>query len=410
MEWKSTLDLTTTAGLAHIVKHIIGLANRQPAAAAQRAGGFGYLLVGVEPGAIKGVATVDLETLIGRVRPHVGDVVQWTPEHVTVDGRQVLVVIVDPPKAGDPIHCLRKQIDKFQPATVFVRHAGRTDPANPGDLDLLQARLLERTQRLQMTVAATPSTIEESPDIHDAVNQWVEQRRPVLLAARHQSARQPSVGMVGVHTGFLGPVRDTRTEEQYAEEVEEFLDGAQEVLQGRGFWDLFRHKPASLTLTVTNPTDVGYTAIRLVVDVPGQVNGYPEELVEALDGDRPGAPRPPKPLGTPFVRNLVPHLSAYNFAAHIPAPVYPGPGPSYTVRDSGSVTIEYDDFELRAEESVNLEPVPLFVLEEPDATLTATWSATAAEVRGRLTGEFTITVDPSTLDLENLDDDHEVEE
>jgi hypothetical protein len=165
-----------------------------------------------------------------------------------------------------------------------------------------------------------------------------------------------------------------------------------------------------LILTVTNPTDVGYTAIRLVVHVPGQVKGYPEELVEALDGDRPDAPRPPKPLGTPTVRNLVPNISAYNFAAHIPAPVYPGPGPSYIVRDSGSVTIEYDDFELRAEDSVTLEPVPLFVLEEPGATLTATWSATAAEVRGRLAGEFTITVDPSTLDLENLAEDHEAEE
>ncbi|MDG4830022.1 ATP-binding protein [Solwaraspora sp. WMMD1047] len=408
IEWKSTLDLTTTAGLAHIVKHIIGLANRQPAAA-QRAGGFGYLLVGVEPGAINGIATIDPETLIGRVRPYAGDVVRWTPEYVTVDGKQVLVVIVDPPKPGDPIHCLRKHIEKFQATTIFVRHTGRTDPANPGDLDLLQARLLERTPSLQMTVAATPPTIEESPDIHDVVSRWVGQRRPALLAARHRPARHPGVDMVGVRSGFLRPVPDTRTEEQYTEEVEEFLDGAQEVLVHRGAWDLFRHKRASLTLTVTNPTDIGYTAIRLVVHVPGQVQGYPEELVEALDGDRPDAPRPPKPLGAPTVRNLVPSLPAFDFAPHIPTPVYPGPGPSFTVRDSGSVTIEYDDFELRAEDAVTLEPVPLLVQEEPGATLTATWSATAAEVRGRLTGEFTITVGASTLDLENLDEERDRE-
>jgi hypothetical protein len=80
------------------------------------------------------------------------------------------------------------------------------------------------------------------------------------------------------------------------------------------------------------------------------------------------------------------------------------------VRDTGSVTIEYDDFELRAHDTVTLEPVPLLVHEDVGAILTATWSATAAQVRGRLTGDFPLSVNASTLDLTDLDHDHEEDE
>src|SRR6266511_468010 len=140
IEWKSGLDLTTAAGQGHIAKAVLGLANRQPAAAAHHAGGYGYLLVGVEPGAI------------------------------------------------------------------FVRHTGRTDPATPADLDMLQARLLERTPSLQMTVAAKPSTIETLPDIFAAAGQWVERRRPALLAARYQPPA-PQAPAIENLTHSLGQAR-----------------------------------------------------------------------------------------------------------------------------------------------------------------------------------------------------------
>ncbi|SCL45649.1 AlbA family DNA-binding domain-containing protein [Micromonospora peucetia] len=411
IEWKSTLDLSTSAGLEQVVKAIIGLANREPAAAGRRAGGYGYLLVGVEPGWINGVATMDPEKLVGKVRSYAGTAISWTPEYIAIEGKQVLVVIVDPPQPGDPIHILRKQTEKFKPATIFVRHTGRTDPANPDDFDKLQARLLQRTPSLQLSVAAMPSTIEEAADIRGAVSRCVDERRPGLLAARHQSGRrEPDIDLVGVRGGLLGQrVPDSRTEEQYAEEVEQFLHDAEEALVHRGAWDLFRHEPASLNVTVANPTDVGFVGVRLELHVPGQVQSYPEELVEALEGDRPDAPRAPKPLGTPTFRSPI-QLGVHNFGSYIPAPVFPGPGPSYTVRDTGSVTIVYDDFELRAEDAMTLEPVPLLVHEEPGTTLTATWSATANGIRGRISGEFPITVSPSTLDLENLDENGESDE
>lgn len=409
IEWKSTLDLTTSAGLAHVVKHILGLANRQPAAAARHAGGYGYLLVGVEPGAIHGVTTVDPETLIGKIRVYAGDAVRWTPEIIEVDGKCVLVVIVDPPQPGDPIHGLRKQLDKLPAGAIFVRHTGRTDLATPGDLDMLQARLLERTPSLQVDVAPTSPIIEQTPDIVTVMDDWVGQRRPLLLAARHQQpTRRSDNRTLPVLNVFAKP--DTRTEEQYAEQVETYLSQARDALIYRALWGLFRHPPALLRLQVSNPTDLGYTGVRITVHVSGNVSSYPQELLDTLEGEQPDVPRPPDPLGTPTFDGVIKATRTFDFASHILTPGPPAPGPTYTVRDTDSVTIEYDDFELRPYDTVALEPVPLLVHEDAGATLTATWSATAAHVRGRLTGDFSLCVNASTFDLTDLVHGHEADE
>ncbi len=177
-------------------------------------------------------------------------------------------------------------------------------------------------------------------------------------------------------------------------------------------WDLYRHTPALLHVDITNPTDLGYTGIRLVVHVPGAVKGFPEEWEDLADGNRPPFPSPPMPLGTPIVTDpLFAQFARANLSfPQVSLPNYSrllglGPGPGYTVRDSGSVDIEYREFELRPGQAISLDPVHLLVREDPGVTLTATWYATAADIRGRLTGEFDITIAESTLDLVNLDRD-----
>jgi hypothetical protein len=360
------------------------------------------------------VSTLDPEMLIGKLRVYVGDAVQWTPEYVEVDGHQVLVVVVDPPRPGDPIHSLRKQLEKFSAGTIFVRHTGRTDPHTPGDLDMLQARLLERTPSLQLTVAAVPAMIEATPDFLSAVDQWVRERRPALLSARHKSPQRglPGLDLKELRASFdpLAPTikADTRTKEKYAEQIEKFLDAARSTLVDRALWDLLRHAPALLHLQVNNPTDLGYTGIRLTVHVPGQVKRYPDELIDATEGDRPEMPQVPKPLGTPrVVKSALDDLASG--LGKFPMPYMPDigrytdPGPGYTIRDSGSVTIDYDEFDVRPHETLTLDSVPLIVHEDVGTVLAVTCSATAAQVRGRLSGEFEITIGASTLDLSKLD-------
>ncbi len=65
-----------------------------------------------------------------------------------------------------------------------------------------------------------------------------------------------------------------------------------------------------------------------------------------------------------------------------PAPfMSPRPGQGYTVRDSGSVDIDYVEFELRPGGSHVLPPVPLAVNEPPGVGLRVEWQATAANER-----------------------------
>ena len=59
IEWKSTLDLTRTPGRFEASRQILGMANRVPGLARQNCGGYGYILVGVEQGAMSGTDRLD---------------------------------------------------------------------------------------------------------------------------------------------------------------------------------------------------------------------------------------------------------------------------------------------------------------------------------------------------------------
>jgi hypothetical protein len=131
----------------------------------------------------------------------------------------------------------------------------------------------------------------------------VGQRRPRLLAARHQPPqRSGDLALPALEVFASKP--DSRTEEQYTDQVETYLSQARDVLIDRALWKLFRHLPALLRLQASNPTDLGYTGVRITVHVSGQVTSYPQELLDTLEDDQPEVPLPPDPLGTPTVSNL----------------------------------------------------------------------------------------------------------
>lgn len=110
IEWKVGLDLAKPAGRFAVARQIIGFANRHPSRAALHAGGCSYLVVGAEPGNLAGWAPMDHAKVEQAIRPYVGDDGPlWQPYTVQVDGVDVLVLSVEPPALGDPIHTLRKE-------------------------------------------------------------------------------------------------------------------------------------------------------------------------------------------------------------------------------------------------------------------------------------------------------------
>lgn len=60
VEWKSDLDVVACHDdRGQLARHVLGMANRTPETANRTAGGYGYILVGVEPGALGGTALPD---------------------------------------------------------------------------------------------------------------------------------------------------------------------------------------------------------------------------------------------------------------------------------------------------------------------------------------------------------------
>jgi len=417
IEWKSSLDLNTPVGLGHLAKAVLGFANRHPAAAARHAAGYAYLLLGVEPGCVGGVQIVDPATLVGRMHAAVGTDLRWTPEYLQVDGLNVLVVVVDPPRPGDPIYLLRKQLDKYQPGTIFVRHAGRTDQANVSDLEQLQARLLERTPSLGLNITALASTIELAPDATAAADDWAAAHERSLRSARYEAHLSGPLEMAtfAVRTMIDGEEEpDARTVEQYQEQVRAYINTSKVALVARFRWLLYRHTPAMVRLRIANETDLGYRAIRLSVHLPGKVLPWPRDQRDAAKLGWPSWPQKPRPLGTPTLKaNAVNHAILLSKLGQIsPAAVVAAAfprqfsTPGYAVRDSGSVDIEYDDFDLRPGEERNLPAVPILVQEGAGNVISATWKATAEGIRGRPVGQLALTVVESTIATDKLDRHH----
>ena len=103
LEWKREADLTDRHWTAQIARYIAGFANRDPVVAKGWAGGCSYLVLGVEPGNVGGVNPVDNATLHASISRFVRERVRWTPSYVQHEGKQILVITVEPPEPGDHI-------------------------------------------------------------------------------------------------------------------------------------------------------------------------------------------------------------------------------------------------------------------------------------------------------------------
>jgi hypothetical protein len=144
VEWKGPIDLYDSRWAGGIARQILGFANRDPAAASVWADGCGYFVAGVEPNQLSGVTVVDTATLDTRLSRYLGDRgPHWSANYVGVSERSVLVIIIEPPRQGDPIFTLQQTFEDperkrgYSLGDIFVRRRGRTDKASPQDIERL---------------------------------------------------------------------------------------------------------------------------------------------------------------------------------------------------------------------------------------------------------------------------------
>jgi len=413
IEWKRRLDLSTKNAQEHIAKHVLGFANRTVQAAALHMGGYGYILIGVEPGSVTGVETIDPATLTNAILRYVGpDGPRYNSEYVPFDGHHVLVVVVRSPKHGDPIHTLRHQLAQHRPGRVLVRRIGETEEASPSE----HAALVERAKANANTITVTARVLHETidclpADLPQQLDAAIDAERALLMHPNRSTRpvpnqAPPSSWLAGPPRASFGPAlgpryeEDGRTEGEYADEVETYLERLRPVLQQRAGNRQWRRPSGMLHLALDNLTPRNFAQVWLRVHVSGRVRQGSEEPLDLVDypGDLP-----PRPRRLGERRRLPSLVDAVLQPRGSGLPLAPFDhsfqSPGYSTRDGGSVDIDFEPVHLHPHTPTDLPSVPLLVDEPAGTTLRITWKATSESADGLASGEVNVVVvEPQPID------------
>ena len=428
IEWKSTLDLTSTEGGFAVARTVLGMGNRMPEVAGRAFEGVGYVLVGAEPGNLAGVASVDPAVLSQVIESYVGaaEGPRWTPVYLPVRGVMVLVVTVEAPRRGDRIFTLRRQFKDCLESTVFVRKGGRTARATASDMDALQSRLtagprLEPGTFGVRIVGDSPLPWFDGESMAATVEAWADRRGKEMIDRAEALERQrridsaePNLAGTGLPahlgamarnfeaaraSGLLGQVvgeEDKRTLEEYTAEVDSWrqraVENAQERLPG---------------LYVAG----GHGAVAVAADNQGGRFLTDVEVEVTFDDDRArGLAKKPDPIGEvspprEFGERQrhgwfdvgVPTVSGY-----IPDIGVVRPRPRAWV-DNEPLIITFAVGNLRQHATDRSPALFILLCGRPEAgVLHGTWKATARDVEGVLMGAVDVPVAKEPIQIEAL--------
>lgn len=414
LEWKSRLDVSKAEGAFTVSKAILGFANRMPDVAARWAGGHAYLLVGVEEEVVHGVATHDIEKVDAWLGRYIGDFDRYQFTYVPFDNgegtRHVMLVDVFPPRWGDPIHPLRKEHQSFYPGTVFHRYAGRTMPARAAEIDALTERARRAAKRVNVDVAPVTGTVALLPPLADRRNHILDSLRKDLMK-QLDTARPRKQGAAARPYSFAALYNassDYRSPEEFRQEVEQYLNDFDQAMQ-QSLAHAVRALVAPLTLKLTNPGEENLTKVEVVLSLPDTVLAHVADDDEEVDW-----PDRPKEYGTgtmPIGAGMIAGMAALRSPAFSLPSLH---APDITQED-GRTIIRFDPVDLRPHETVTLDPITLYSIQEAAADAVAgKWRATATNVSGKEERSLSLPTQRLELDMstaiamaEDAEDDSE---
>lgn len=190
LEWKSGYDLSQRPDAGKFAKQLVGFANRDPARARRLSGGYAYVLLGVEAGAITGVPvwdSADIESWLSRFVP---SELIYDIHYVGASGKDILLLEVEPPRNGDSIFCLQNSTgdgkSSLSEGAIYVRRGGKTEVANASEIEMLttRARGSEIGVSLDLSVEVEAQSLDPldprmlAPPIPE---RWVETTRRELM-------------------------------------------------------------------------------------------------------------------------------------------------------------------------------------------------------------------------------------
>ena len=410
LELKSEVDFRKS-GAAKIAKFILGAANRMPDDAARNAEGYAILVLGVSKGAAGGVPRIedkDLELLLTRFLGVSGP--HWETQRVPVNTeRDVLVIIVDPPHAGDPMFLSRQNGDGISDGDLIVRAKGATRRATSEEFDRLEERARAAPSKVDLDVTVDGPVRAYVCD-PSAMTEFVVREVALLLhdppsPAPGPSAERAGSGSVGKwstlpasqRASFLGivsalTVPDGRSVADFREEVSRYGQDCDAAL-GSLISGIVAHHVKPVTFRISNHTDTFLRDVEVVVLLQGpveQVRARPPEQFRAVDF----LPTRPRQRG-PQMKDLVGgSLAMPTYLPHIDVSSLHVPGrPHSSYSNSGSVTATFTIPMLRTRGTHIFDNEVVLVVRDPALhSIEGSWSATASGIDGVFTGPLSVQV------------------
>lgn len=403
IEFKAGLDPTDKAGSATLAKSIVGFGNRDTTRAASRFGGHGLILVGLEPGNLVGAPDRDpaqIHDAVDRWIASPGP--DWETVAHTFRGERVVVVLVAPPKAGDPIHCVGRSTGDLVDGAVYVRRPGKTDKATSADIARLSARVRTdspNTAGVDIDVVATVSGgLRRCTWPTEWLRWWIdaEERRllqPLERAFNPTPPRQSDA--ISQMFAVSAAARDYLTREEdrdpdaYRDTVEDYLERCRDAFRGVEASAVARALQP-VVWKVTNRTTSNFENLRVDVALQGGATALERVNHFRLSKIRPAAPRvwgprPFAPMGLP----QVPQILDFEADTSWLAPV---------LRDNGA-ELRFPSLHLRASQTEVLDDDHVILVAGDPVEVTFTWQATATNQDGVAEGAGTIPVLPQPLDI-----------
>ncbi len=400
LEWKSALDLTTAAARFEVSRQILGMANRVPGLARRNCGGYGYILVGVEPGAMPGTDPIDPAQLHDWIDPYIGATgPAWQPRHIHVDNTTVLAIEVEPPRPGDSIHALRRAYDSFDSGGIFVRKNGKTHPAGPEDIKNLEQRVQGAQLDLHLTlIGDLPISWFDKQMLIAQITQIADlQRDAQMHRARQTQEPDPPADAYSqlsrtITSAFYGP--DDRTVEQYVDEVAQWH--AQWIERAPDHW-MTAYAAAghgTCSLSLTNLTDHNFSSVEVCLEIPGA------QVITDLDEVETDLPKMPRPFGQGRGLGLS--------GLHIPTTGLHYPPTVWVDNDDDGALVTWDVGDVRPEQTRHMDPVYALVSEAPSTRqLLAGWRATSKSVSGVASGVIELPLSDRPVSLGDIEHDLE---
>lgn len=387
VEWKSSLDFSTANGRFPLPKNVLGMANRLPETALRNLGGYGYILVGVEPGSVAGVNTVDPAQLHDWVDPYLGAKgPSWQPRCVTVDAKSVVIIEVGRPRLGDPIHTLRKECNGFQRGTIFVRKNGQTCRADDQDVVNLTQRAKGARLDLDLMLngAERISWFDRSA-VEIEIKRIADRSRASQLEhAREYSARgEPDIALAHTLRRAMAAAYgvERRSLDDYESEVDEWHAEWTQYAPQHWVENYMLAGHGVFSLRLDNLTDQNFASVqvRLRIERVQVEDDIPSEAVEL--------PEEPRRFG---VGTGLRDFRYTDLITAMPRDDFDFPEFS-VIRFDGAVEVAWNAGHMRPAESIESAELCILVDAAQDSNqLAIAWSATSTSVNGVFEGVLDI--------------------